>query len=333
MTTIASGTGLTTSAEFDRPVTIPSTDSKADKVFRSLLRASAALVLVLLAATGTFLAVNGWQSLHRVGIHFITANAWDPTRVQFGVGSLIIGSIAIAVVAVALAFPVSLATALMINEYAPARIRPILTSTVDVLATVPSIIYGFWGLEVVTYIQAPWARWICRYFGFVAFFRSPSPGQSPTSFGKSIFATALVCTLTLIPIITSVSREVMAQAPRDACEAALGLGGTRWGMVTNVILPFSRNGIVGAGLLAFGRGLGETMIVALMLSPANIITAKIMGPNGLGSIAGQITNSFVDSNPLTESALILAGLCLLLVTLLVGAMARVVLVRSSSGAT
>jgi phosphate transport system permease protein len=327
MTTL-SPPGPRLGVDTDRPVTIPSTDTRADQVFRSLLRASGTIVLILLVLTGAFLAVNGSHALDKVGFGFFTSPTWDPTRVQFGVGSLLLGSIAIALVAVVLAFPVSLAAALMINEYAPVRLRAVLVSIVDVLACVPSIIYGFWGLEVVTYIQEPWARWICDNFGFVPIFRTP-PLAGPGQFGKSIFATGLVCSLTLIPIITSVSREVMAQAPRDACEAALGLGGTRWGMVTNVILPFSRNGIVGAGLLALGRGLGETMIVALMLSAGNNLTSHIMGPNGLGSIAAEITNNFVDSNPLTESALIAAGLCLFLVTLLVGAIARVVLVRSS----
>ncbi len=161
------------------------------------------------------------------------------------------------------------------------------------LATVPSIVYGFWGLELVSGLQAAPAKWIVDHFGFVPFFRTPTPGE----FVQSIFACGLVSAATIVPIITSVSREVMAQAPAGACEGALGLGGTRWGMVTDVILPFSRNGIVGAFLLGFGRGLGETMIVVLVLSKANHLTMAIMGPNGLGSIAKQITEDFPDGLP------------------------------------
>ena len=242
-------------------------------------------------------------------------------------GSLLLGSIAIATVAVIIAFPISIATALMINEYAPIRLRRHLTTIIDLLATVPSIVYGFWGLEVVSSIQVGPARWLAHNFGFIAFFRSPSPGY----FGKSIFATGLVCALTIVPIVTSVSREVMAQAPREVCEAALGIGGTRWGMVTEVILPFSRNGIVGAALLGFGRGLGETMIPVLMLSTALKITPNILGPNGLGSIAAEITREFVDSGKQEESALILAALVLFATTLLVTYVARLIVTRSGTG--
>jgi phosphate transport system permease protein len=147
----------------------------------------------------------------------------------------------------------------------------------------------------------------------------------------SIFACSLVCAVTIIPIITSISREVMAQAPREVCEASLGLGGTRWGMVTEVILPFGRNGILGALLMGFGRGLGETMIVVLVLSPANHLTSALLGPDGLGSIALQITENFVTSSPIAQSALILLGLVLFLTTLGVNILARLVVQRPNAG--
>jgi phosphate transport system permease protein len=164
--------------------------------------------------------------------------------------------------------------------------------------------------------------------GFVPILRTPSPD----SYTKSIFACSLICAVTIIPIITSISREVMAQAPRDVCEAALGLGGTRWGMVTEVILPFSRNGILGAILLGIGRGLGETFIVVLVLSPANHLTSALLGPNGLGSIAAQITVDFPTADHITQSALILLGLILFVTTLGVNIVARLVVERSSYGA-
>ncbi|HTT86612.1 MAG TPA: phosphate ABC transporter permease subunit PstC, partial [Acidimicrobiales bacterium] len=275
--------------EEEIPIPLQAAETRADRVFRRVLAASSATVLLLLAATVVFLVAKGWTALRQAGFHFITDVVWSPDTHHFGVAPLLIGSLAIAVVAVAVAAPVGIATALMINEYAPRRLRSLLTSIVDLLATVPSIVYGFWGLEVVSSLQSGPAKWIADNFGFVPLFRTPAPG----SYVKSVFATGLVCALTIIPIITSVSREVMAQAPRDACEAALGLGGTKWGMVTDVILPFSRNGIVGAVLLGIGRGLGETMIVVLMLSSANHLTGGILGPNGLGSIAKEITVFFV----------------------------------------
>jgi phosphate transport system permease protein len=241
--------------------------------------------------------------------------------------SLLVGTIAIALLAVAFAAPISIATALMINEYAPRWLKPWLTGIVDLLATVPSIVYGFWGLQLISGLQAAPARWLVDHASFVPIFRTPSPHQ----YVESIFACGLICTVTIIPIITSISREVMAQAPRDVCEAALALGGTRWGMVTDVILPFSRNGILGAVLLGVGRGLGETMIVVLVLSQANRLTVALMGPGGLGSIPKQITDFFVTGSPIAKSGMILLGLVLFLTTLAINIIARAVVGRSNEG--
>ena len=308
----------------DVPININRSVSRADRVFRLVLISSSLVVLLILVAVVVFLSAYGWQALSKGGLHFLTDSTWSPDSGHYGAMPLLVGSVAIAVVAVLIAGPISLAAALMINEYAPIKIRAFLTSTVDMLATVPSIVYGFWGLELVSSLQAPPAKWLVDHFGFVPFLRTPTPGE----FVQSIFACGLVSAATIIPIITSVSREVMSQAPRDACEAALGLGGTRWGMVTDVILPFSKNGIVGAFLLGFGRGLGETMIVVLVLSKANHLTTAIMGPNGLGSIAKQITEDFPTGTALDKSALIFLGLVLFATTLLVNVIARLIVNRS-----
>jgi phosphate transport system permease protein len=308
----------------DRPITVDAGETKADRLFRWTLAACSTVVLLLLATTTLFLIVKGWPALREGGLQFFTGQVWNPDNHQFGVAPLLLGSIAVALLAVAFAVPVSLATALMINEYAPVLLRPWLTSIVDVLATIPSIVYGFWGFEVLSYFQVAPARWIVHNFGFVPLLRTPEPNQ----YSQSVFATAIVCSLTLIPIITSVSREVMAQAPRDACEAALGLGGTRWGMLTDVVLPFSRTGIVGGILLGVGRGLGETMIVVLVLSSAQKVTSHLLGPGGLGSIAQSITENFSDGSVTEKSALILAGLALFATALAVNAIARVIVSRT-----
>jgi phosphate transport system permease protein len=307
----------------ETPIPLRPAEQGADRAFRVILTLCGATVLVLLAAIVVFLCVKGWPALREGGVGFFTGKVWAPDDHKFGVLPLLLGSVAIAMVSIVIATPVSFATALMINEYAPPRLRPILVSTVDILATIPSIVYGFWGLEVVSNWQAGPAQWLGTYFGFIPFLRTPSPG----SFVKSVFATGLICALTIIPIITSVSREVMAQTPRDACEAALGLGGTRWGMITDVILPFSRGGMVGAVLLGVGRGLGETMIVVLVLSSAKLVTPYLLGPNGLGSVAAEITRFFADGSSIEKSALILAGLALFGTTLAVNAIARTIVRR------
>jgi phosphate transport system permease protein len=310
----------------DVPITINRSVTRADRIFRFALASSSFVVLLILAAVVVFLSVHGWQALSMGGVHFLTDATWSPDSGHYGAMPLLVGSVAIAVVAVLIAGPISLAAALMINEYAPVRIRSFLTGTVDMLATVPSIVYGFWGLELISNLQAAPAKWLVDHFGFVPFLRTPTPGE----FVQSIFACGLISAATIVPIITSVSREVMAQTPRDACEAALGLGGTRWGMVTDVILPFSRNGIVGAFLLGFGRGLGETMIVVLVLSKANHLTTALMGPNGLGSIAKEITENFPTGSPLVKSALIFMGLVLFGTTLLVNIVARLIVNRAQA---
>jgi phosphate transport system permease protein len=309
----------------DEPIVINRSVTRADRAFRFALASSSLMVLLILTSVVVFLAVHGWKALSAGGTHFVTDDVWAPNAGHYGGGPLLVGSVLIAVVAVLIAGPISLAAALMINEYAPTWARGFLTGTVDMLATVPSIVYGFWGLALVSTLQAAPARWLVEHVGFVPFFRTPSPGQ----FVQSIFACGLVCSVTLIPIITSVSREVMSQAPREACEGALGLGGTRWGMVTDVIFPFSRNGIVGAFLLGFGRGLGETMIVVLILSQRNIYTWGITGPNGLGSIAKQITEDFTTGTALEKSGLILLGLVLFLTTLAVNVIARAIVNRGA----
>ena len=308
----------------DVPIDLNIKPIGADRVFNGVLAGSSALVLVVLAAAVAFLCYYGYSAARLAGLGVVTDQTFSPDTHHFGMMSLLVGSIAIALLAVAIAAPISLATALMINEYAPRQMKPVLTGVIDMLATVPSIVYGFWGLLLISNLQAAPARWLVDHASFVPIFRTPSPGQ----YVKSIFACGLICAVTIIPIITSISREVMAQTPRDVCEAALGLGSTRWGMVTDVILPFSRNGILGAVLLGIGRGLGETMIVVLVLSQGNHLTSALMGPGGLGSIAAQITENFVASSVIYKSALILLGLVLFATTLVINIVARLIVERS-----
>jgi phosphate transport system permease protein len=329
VTELPPGPALPSAADPDVPLELGKTDTGADRIFRFALAAASAVVLFLLIAVVVFLAVDGAHALRVAGPKlFATGSTWAPDAGRWSMWPLLVGSVAIAVVSLIIAMPVSLATALLINEYLPARLRPWLTGVIDVLATVPSIVYGFWGLALVSSLQAPSARWLVDHVSFVPFFRTPTPG----SYVESIFACSLVCAVTIIPIITSVSRDVMSQTPRDVCEAAVGLGGTRWGMITDVIFPFSRNGIVSAALLGLGRGLGETMIVVLVLSSAKKMTWAFMGPGGLGSIAQEITTQFPTSSNLTKSGLVLLGLILFVSTLLVNILSRLIVGKARAKA-
>jgi len=294
----------------DTPIPLSHGRDRGDQVFRVLLASSGAIVLVMLVSILAFLFTQSWWALKTFRLHFFTGTVWS-TPIHPGVLGILVGSVLIAVIAITLATPIALAIALMINEYAPIRLRAWLTGLVDLLAIVPSIVFGFWGLEALNrYVHGP-VSWIADHLGFIPIFRTTQPG----TYTDSVFVCGLIVGIMIVPIVASVSREVMAQAPRDACEAALGLGGTRWGTITDVILPFSRSGVVGGVLLGISRALGETMAVLLVLSPNNVAGKAILGP-GNGDVARQIAEYFPVSDIHSQSELTLAGLTLFATTLL-----------------
>lgn len=294
-----------------------------DRAFRVLLASSGAVVLIILVSIIAFLSYYSWWALRTFKFHFFTETVWS-APLHPGVLGILVGSVLIALIAVAVGTPIALAIALMINEYAPTRMRGLLTGLVDLLAVIPSIVFGFWGLEVLNrYVQGP-VSWIANHLGFIPIFRTTEPG----TYTDSVFVCGLIVGIMIIPVVASVSREVMSQAPRDACEAALGLGGTRWGTITDVILPFSRSGIVGAVLLAISRALGETIAILLVLSPANVVSKAILGPYANGDVARQVAEYFPVSDVHSQSELTLAALTLFATTLLFSLLGRLIARRS-----
>ena len=211
----------------ESPIVLTPGQTGIDRAFRALLASSGAIVLLLLVGIIVFLTTNSWWAIRNAGrLHFFTGTVWSEP-IHPGVLGLLVGSVLIAVIAITLALPIALSIALMINEYAPVRFRSWLTGLVDLLAVVPSIVFGFWGLEALNgYVKGPVA-WIAAHLGFIPIFRTTEPGN----FSDSVFICGLIVGIMIVPVVASVSREVMAQAPRDACEAALGLGGTRWGTI------------------------------------------------------------------------------------------------------
>jgi phosphate transport system permease protein len=312
--------------EEDKPLVLEPGYTGADRAFRALLAGSAIIVLVLLVSIGAFLAYHGWWALKHFKLRFFTGTTWS-APVHPGILGLLEGSVVIAAIAIIVALPISVATSLMINEIAPPRLRGWLIALIDLLATVPSIVYGFWGLEELSpHAQGP-TMWIANHLGFIPVLRTSTPG----AYRQSLFLCGLIVAVMIIPVVTSVSREVMAQTPRDACEAALALGGTRWGTMTDVILPFSLNGIIGGALLGISRALGETIAVLLVLSANNQVTKAILGPEG-GSVAAWIAATFTVAPAHAQSELTLAGLTLFATTLLIAFTSRVVVHRSVRGA-
>jgi phosphate transport system permease protein len=309
----------------DVPLLLDPGHTGIDRVFQAVLATSGAIVLAILAAMIAFLFYHGFWALKTFNIHFFTGTVWS-APIEPGVLGLLIGTVAIALIAIAVALPIALCTALMINEFAPNRMRGWLTGLVDLLATVPSIVYGFWGLEAVNgYVRGP-ATWLANHAAFIPILRTNEPGNV----GESVFLCGLIVAIMIIPVVASVSREVMSQAPRDACEGALALGGTRWGTITDVILPFSLNGIVGGALLGISRALGETMAVVLILSGDNQVSKALLGPGGNGSVAKQIADTFPISGIHGQSELVLAGLVLFATTLLFSMGGRLIVRRSGA---
>jgi phosphate transport system permease protein len=317
-------------ASAETPIQIPIVRSAGDRVFRGTAFAAGLLVFVIIVAIAVFLAIQAAPALRAHGLaKFLTTQEWNPdTSGRYGIPGLVGGTVLIAAIALVVAMPISLACALGINEYAPPRLRGMLISLVDLLAALPSLVYGFWGLIYFQGKVVGVSRWLHDHLGFIPLFKA-TPNELDKGFGSSMFIAALIVAIMVVPIITSVSREVLSLVPRDICEAALALGGTRWGMIRDVILPFGGRGILGASMLGLGRALGETIAVSLILAPDFRLTPHVLVPGG-GSVAALIVAKFNNALTLGRSALIAAGLVLFLLTLVVNMIAAAIVGRTRS---
>lgn len=318
-----------TAPDEERPRAIKQAHTVGDRVFRGLSGGAAGLCLLIMVATGFFLTIKAIPAISATGPwNFLTSSNWRPDEEEFGVWGLLVNTVIIALVALTVAVPLALGLALFINEYAPGRIQRGLTSAVDLLAAIPSLIFGMWGFFALQDPLTGVATWLSEHLNALPFFRLTEPD---VSLRQSSFVAGVVVALMAVPIITSVSRDVMAQCPRVQCEGALALGGSRWGMIRDVILPFGRSGIVGSILLGFGRALGETIAVVLVI-------ALIFEPNpyiltqGSGSISALIATKFGEAQGLEINGLIAAGLALFVMTLIVNLAARAIVRRSQIAA-
>jgi phosphate transport system permease protein len=313
-------------ADADIPMTPAAHHTSGDRVYRGLSTAAASVSLVIVATTLIFLLDKSRPALAKSGVvDFFTTSVWNPATGRFGVLGLLEGTLIIASIAMVLAVPLAVGMAIFINEYAPARVRPVLTTMVDLLAALPSLLFGMWGFFALQHQLVHVSKFVSHHFSAVPFLRV----ESGASLAGSSFAAGVVVAMMILPIITSVTRDVMAQVPREQCEGALALGGTRWGMIRSVILPFARPGIVGAAILGFGRALGETIAVALIITPLIAANTHIL-EGGASSVAGHIVVHFGEATPIERSGLIAAGLALFLVTFVVSLAARFIVARRVS---
>ncbi len=296
-----------------------------DVVMRWGLTALAAAVLALLAYFFARLIGESQTALSRFGaLGFVFDNDWDVSSSHYGALPLVVGTLVTSAIALVIGVPVAVATALYITELCPRRARGPLTILVELLAAVPSVVYGLWGFFVLIPKLRPVQQWLADTFSFLPFVGGHVAGPS-------YFIAGLILAIMIVPIVSAITREVMATVPSDHKEAALALGATRWEMIRTAILPYSRAGISGAAMLGLGRAVGETIAVTIVIGNAPRIGQQVFDQGY--SLAAVIANEFGEaaSIPLHRSALIAAGLVLFVLTLIVNGFARYFVVRGQQG--
>jgi phosphate transport system permease protein len=281
--------------------------------------------MVILALIGLYLLSGALPELRADGLSFFTSLRWTELG-PFGIGAVLYWTVVIALISLFIALPVSLALALAITQYASARVAAVLTILIDLLAALPSLIFGIWGLIFLQPRLVPVSEWLSQHLSFIPIFNVHG-----TNFKSSAFIAGVVSSLMIMPIITSIAREVFSRSPQGEVEAAYALGATRWSVIKTVILPFGRGGIVGGAMLGLGRALGETIVVVLIVSPTFLISPRIL-ESGANSVAALIALRIGEAHGIAVNALMAAGLTLFVVTLLVNMIASAIVSRSRSGA-
>ncbi|MCT9007651.1 phosphate ABC transporter permease subunit PstC [Streptomyces rhizosphaerihabitans] len=307
-----------------------------DRVFRYQLTATGIAVLAVMAGVGLFLLLRAGQALRARGFAFLTTAEWQPDVHNFGIAAVMTGTILIALVAVSISVPLAVGAALFISDVAPPGLRRTLVSMVDLMAAVPSVVYGLWGLFFFQQHVIGLSRWLSTWFGWIPLFQvdGAQPGEplaSESVYTASTFIAGIVVALMVAPIQCSVMREVFSQAPAGEREGAYALGATRWGMIRAVVLPYGKGGIIGGTMLGLGRALGETIAVYMIISPVFTIQLHIL-QTGSNSVSSLIALHYGDASTFGMSALMAAGLALFLLTLAVNFTASSVVARSRSGA-
>ena len=290
----------------------------ADRVFAGRTLIAGVLILTALAAVAVFLIAQSIPALIADPATLPTA----PSSFWQYVAPLAFGTVWAALLALIMALPVSLGIALFISHYAPRRIAQTLGYIIDLLAAVPSVVFGLWGIKVLAPFVQPFYAWLVENLGWIPLFTPPVSGT-----GRTILTVAIVLAVMVLPIITAVCREVFLQTPVLHEEAALALGATRWEMIQTAVLPFGMPGIISASMLGLGRALGETMVVAMVLSPAMVIHFVLTGSANPPTIAGNIALNFPEAHGVGVNALIATGLILFVITLLINSAARIVINR------
>ena len=296
----------------------------SDTVFRILTRSAALAVLALLGGVIFALFAGAWPALQKFGIGFITTETWNPVTETFGGIAPIYGTIVTSIIAMVIAVPIGIMIALFLTELCPPSLRRPIGITIELLAGIPSIIYGIWGLFVLApFLQQHVQPRIIDAFGSVPVLSTLFAGPP---YGIGILTASLILAIMVLPFITSISRDVFDAVPPVLKEAAFGLGCTKWEVFRNVVMPYTRVGVIGGVMLGLGRALGETMAVTFVIGNAHRISASILAPGT--TISATIANEFTEAvGDIYTSSLIALGLILFIITFFVLAAARYMLLR------
>ncbi len=309
--------------------------TRTDQIFRGTVRTIGVVVLCITGSIGVFLALQSIPTLRHYGLKFFTENQWLPEQNILGISAVLLGTLCVALVAMALAFPLAITTALFITEYAPPRLRGWLVTVVDLMAAVPSIVWGLFGRDLLEGQLIYVSHWIQQHASWIPIFEVQTDPNAPvwqqSRYVGSAFIAGVAVSFMVIPMACAVMRQVFSQAPIAEREAALALGATRWGVIRTVVLPFGRGGVIGGTMLALGRALGETIAVVLIISPAFDLKIRIL-EIGTITVSSLIAGRFGDASPGQLSALLTAGLVLFIITLIVNTIAATIVNRSRSGA-
>jgi phosphate transport system permease protein len=295
-----------------------------DRIFKLVLTVAALSVPVLLG----FLVYELWSgaalAIHRFGFDFITTSVWDPVAERFGAFPLIFGTLLSSTIALVIAVPLSLGVAIYLTEFAPKVVRQPVAFLIGLLAAIPSVVYGLWGIFVLVPVLRTAAFPLLRkLFGFLPIFQGPI-------YGPSMLAAGIILAIMIMPYIMSVAREVLLAVPNTQREAALALGATRWEAVTSAVVPYARSGIIGATILGLGRALGETMAVTMLIGNRHEVAASLFAPGY--TMAAAIANEFSEAvGDMHLSALAYVAFVLFVVTVLVNAGARLLIWKVARG--
>lgn len=301
----------------------------SDRVFRGIVTAGGLSTLAILALIAFFLVFNGFEVFRSEGLRFLTGFDWvdaipeEGLVASYGIGAMLYGTLVIGILAVIFGVPVAVGAALFLSYYAPEWIRRPMVVVIDVMAAIPSVVFGLWGYFVLMPHAEYWAKLIHKYLGFIPIFDMPA-----SAYSRSPFIAGLVLAIMIIPIVASISREVFAQTPPDRIQAAYALGATKWTMIKAVVFPYGIGGVIGGAMLGLGRALGETVAVYTVLNLVYDIRIEILLSAG-GSVASMIVNKFGEADAVELRALMAAGFVLFIVTLIVNFIANAIINRTA----